>query len=157
MVPLTETVVCVGSVVRRDARVLLVRQAAGHSLAGQWTIPWGRLDQGESAAAAAAREVFEEGRIVAEVEGLLGIQELPAPWLGWLALVYLCRHVSGDATPDGRETDAARYYSAAELSSLAEPIEPWSAWLVRRVLSGKFTLTIASAQDNPFSRSPSFL
>jgi ADP-ribose pyrophosphatase YjhB (NUDIX family) len=154
---MSETVVCVGSVVRKDARVLLVRQAAGHSLAGQWTIPWGRLDQGESAAAAAVREVFEEGRVVAEIEGLLGVQELPPPWLGWLALVYLCRHVSGDATPDGRETDAARYYSAEELSSLAEPIEPWSAWLVRRILLGKFTLTTAGAPDNPFAGSPSFL
>lgn len=39
-----DTVVCVGAVVRKRGRVLLVRQAAGHPLAGQWTIPWGRID-----------------------------------------------------------------------------------------------------------------
>ena len=38
-----ETAVCVGAVVRRDDSVLLVRQSPGHSLAGQWTIPWGQL------------------------------------------------------------------------------------------------------------------
>jgi ADP-ribose pyrophosphatase YjhB (NUDIX family) len=73
------TVVCVGAVVRRGDAVLLVRQSPGHSLAGQWTVPWGRLENGESPLAAALREVQEEGGVHAAVDGLLGVQELPEP------------------------------------------------------------------------------
>ena len=34
-------VVCIAAVVRKADRILLVRQAPGHSLQGQWTVPWG--------------------------------------------------------------------------------------------------------------------
>ena len=86
---MSETVICVGTVVRRADEVLLVRQSAGHSLEGQWTIPWGQLGQGESPSAAALRETEEEGGIVAEVEGLLGVQELPEPWLGMIGIIFI--------------------------------------------------------------------
>jgi len=154
---MSETVVCIGAVVKSGPRVLLVRQAAGHSLAGQWTIPWGRLDQGESPTAAAVREVLEESHVVAEVEGLLGMQELPAPWEGWVALIFQCSHASGDPRPDGHETDAARYFSASEFEALTEPTEPWSAWLVRRVFAGKAIPKIHVDEANPFVGHPSFL
>ena len=79
-----QTTVCIAAVVRRADRILLVRQSPGHSLQGQWTVPWGRLEPGESPTAAALRETLEESGIHAEVEGLLGVQELPAlspdPW-----------------------------------------------------------------------------
>lgn len=152
-----ETVVCVGAVVRRDSRVLLVRQAVGHSLAGQWTIPWGRLEQGESAAAAALREVLEESRVIARIDGLLGVQELPSPWLGWLAVVYQCAHISGEPAPDEEETDAALYFSQDEMNSLRAPIEPWSEWLVRRVFAEKVTLIRGGDPANPFSATSGFL
>jgi len=151
-----ETVLCVGAVVVDGPRVLLVRQSHGHSLAGQWTIPWGRLEKGESASAAARREVLEESQIVARVEGLVGVQELPPPWRGWLALVYLCQHVSGTAAPDGRETDAAAYFTEADLLSLAEPIDILSEWLVRRALSGRITV-IGRDSTNPYHEGIGFI
>lgn len=150
------TVVCVGAVVRHGDRVLLVRQSAGHSLAGQWTVPWGRLDPGESPAAAAIREVREEGGVEAVVEGLLGVQALPEPWLGWIGIVYLCRHVDGVPHPEDSETDAAAYFSLADLDALGEPIEPWSAWLVRRVFAGASTL-IGSDPSNPLRHDGTYL
>ena len=152
-----DTVVCVGALVRKGERVLLVRQAEGHPLAGQWTIPWGRIDQGESAAKAALRETLEEGRGVARVEGLLGVQELPPPWQGWLALVYQCEHIRGDPQADEKETDAAGYFSERELDALDQPIEPWSEWLVRRRFSGKLTLIRSCDPTNPFFPSIGFL
>jgi 8-oxo-dGTP diphosphatase len=144
-----ESVVCVGAVVFRDAKLLLVRQATGHSLAGQWTIPWGRLDRGESPAAAALRETSEESSVVATLEGLLGVQELPPPWSGWIALIYQCRHADGEPVADGVETDAARYFSRAEFEALDEPIEVWSRWLVSRVFDGQTSL-LRRAEHNPF-------
>jgi len=151
-----QTVVCVAALVRKGDSILLVRQAPGHSLQGQWTIPWGRLEAGESPAAAALRETREEGGIQAEVEGLLGVQELPAPWIGWIALAYLCRHLQGECRPDGMETDAARYFSASELAELREPIEPWSAWLVKRVFAGQHR-AIPRADAHPFDGVDAFL
>ena len=139
----SRTVVCVGAVVRHGDRVLLVRQSKGHSLEGQWTVPWGHLDDGESPASAALREVREEGGIEADVEGLLGVQVLPEPWRGMIALVYLCRHVDGTPAPCDPECDAAAYFSLDDLNRCAEPLEPWSEWLVRRVLAGRFTLSMA--------------
>jgi ADP-ribose pyrophosphatase YjhB (NUDIX family) len=159
-----ETVVCVGAVVLDGDRVLLVRQSRGHSLAGQWTIPWGRLESGESPMAAAVRETREEGGVEVTGEGLLGVQELPAPWDGWLALIYLCRptlssvegHQSGAPAPQDPETDAAAYFSFADLAVWREPIEPLSGWLVRRVLAGQFTVIGADA-TNPLRSDGSFL
>ena len=57
---------------------------------------------------------------------------------GGIGLIFLCRHVSGDPTPDGFEVDGARFFSLDEMDSLTEPIEPWCEWLVRRVLSGRY-------------------
>jgi ADP-ribose pyrophosphatase YjhB (NUDIX family) len=145
----SRTIVCVGAVVKRGETLLAVRQAEGHSLAGQWTIPWGILEQGESPAAAAIREVAEEAAIVASVDGLLGVQELPDPQRGWFALLYMCRHVSGTPQPDNRETDAAGYFSLREIDELSDPIEPWSEWVIRKALRGDLTMTPANP-ENPF-------
>jgi 8-oxo-dGTP diphosphatase len=151
-----KTELFVGAVVRRDDEVLLVRQSAGHSLAGQWTVPWGRVDSGESPMAAAIREVREEAGVEAAVEALLGVQELPEPHLGGVALVYLCAHIGGSLIPQDTETDAARYFSASAFRALAETKEPWSDWLVQRVFSGKLTLT-QSDSTNPLQSDGAFL
>jgi ADP-ribose pyrophosphatase YjhB (NUDIX family) len=151
-----ETQLYVGAVVRRHDEVLLVRQSPGHPLAGQWTIPWGHVEPAESPMAAAVREVLEEAGVDAEVEGLLGVQELPAPLSGGVGLVYLCRHAGGDLRPRDRETDAARYFDLAALNALSEPEEPWSAWLVRRFLAGAVTVTRGDG-TNPLQASGSFL
>ena len=77
----------------------------------------------------------------ATVEGLLGVQELPPPLQGGVGLVYLCRHVGGDLRPRDTETDAARYVGLQALDALAEPKEPWSDWLIRRLFAGALTVT----------------
>jgi ADP-ribose pyrophosphatase YjhB (NUDIX family) len=134
----------------------LVRQSPGHPLAGQWTIPWGRVDAGESPLAAALREVREEAGVEAAVRGLLGVQELPEPQRGGVAIVYLCEHVRGDLMPKDAETDAARYYDSRAFDSLREKKEPWSEWLARRIFAGEFTLT-AGDSTKPLQTHGAFL
>ncbi|MGI9204559.1 MAG: NUDIX domain-containing protein [Woeseiaceae bacterium] len=151
-----ETVVCVGAVVRQEDRVLLVRQSRGHSLEGQWTIPWGQLGCGESPTAAVLREIEEEGGVVARVEGLLGVQELPNPWLGMIGILFLCAHVDGEPVPDEQETDAAQYFDADQLDAIADAFEPLSAWLVRRVLTHDFNM-LQMNESGPFVPSPTYL
>ncbi len=153
---MSKTELFVGAIVKRDDEVLLVRQSVGHPLAGQWTVPWGRVDPGESPMAAAIREVREEAGVEAAVEGVFGVQELPEPQLGGFAIVYLCRHLGGDLIPRDTETDAARYYSVSAFQSLSETKEPWLDWLVQRVFLGKLTLT-HSDSTNPLQASGAFL
>lgn len=153
---MSKSVVCVGAIVRRADEILLVRQSMGHSLAGQWTIPWGRLERGESPSAAALRETEEEGGVLAEVEGLLGVQELPEPWVGMIGIIYLCRHINGKPQPDNRETDAARYFDRRAFEDLSEAKEPFSHWLVNRVFDDGHIL-VKSDDSNPFSPSAGFI
>jgi 8-oxo-dGTP diphosphatase len=151
----SKTVVCVGTVVLQGNRALFVRQAKGHSLEGQWSIPWGIVDPGESPDNAALRETREESGITAEIEGLLGIQNLPEE--GWVGIVFFCRHVSGVPVSDGGvETDRAAYFSLDEMSAFDEPFEPWCEWLVRRVLRGEHH-PIPLELDNPYHPRSAFL
>lgn len=64
----------VGAVCVRDGRLLLVqrRRAPG---AGSWAVPGGRVEAGETPAAAAARELEEETGLHGRVEGLCGVAE----------------------------------------------------------------------------------
>ncbi|MDJ0700031.1 MAG: NUDIX domain-containing protein [Woeseiaceae bacterium] len=153
---MTETVVCVGAVVRRTDSILLVRQSPGHSLEGLWTMPWGQIGRGESPTAAVLREIKEEAGVDARVEGLLGIQELPQPWLGMVGILFLCTHVDGAPVPDNRETDAAKYFSAEQLGAISDSLEPLSAWMVRRVLANDFSL-LQTNESGPYVPSPTYL
>ncbi len=153
---MSSTVVCVGAVVRRADEILLVRQSAGHSLEGQWTIPWGLLGDGESPTVAAIRETKEESGVIAEVEGLLGIQELPEPWVGMIGIIFICRHADGEPTPDNRETDAAKYFNREALGECSETLDPLSYWLVSRVLDNQH-VSVKSDESNPFFASASYV
>lgn len=148
-------VACAGTVVLQGNRALFVRQAKGHSLEGQWSIPWGIVDPEESPDAAAVRETQEEGGVIARIEGLLGIQNLRRA--GWIGIVFLCQHVTGMPMSDGGiETDQAAYFSLEEMDMFDEPFEPWCEWLVRRVLKGEYHL-IPSEPDNPYQPRLAFL
>ena len=146
--------VCVGAVVLQGKSVLFIRQAEGHSLAGQWSIPWGLVDNEESPEDAALRETFEESGIKAEIDGLLGIQNLNRP--GWLGIVFLCHHVEGKPVSDGIETDKAAYFALDEIDTFEEPFEPWCEWLARRVLKGECT-PIPCEPNNPYLPRRAFL
>jgi 8-oxo-dGTP diphosphatase len=75
--------VAVGAVVRRGDEVLLIRRARGTAV-GQWSIPGGRLEFGESLKDAVAREVREETGLDVKVGRFLGWAERmgddPAPY-----------------------------------------------------------------------------
>jgi len=139
--------VCVGAVVLHGQRALFVRQAAGHSLAGQWSIPWGMLERGETPEEAILREICEESGIQARIDGLLGYQNLHTP--GWIGIIFLCRHTGGEPVPDGLETDRAAYFTGVQMDAFDEPFEPWCAWLARRVLAKNYRL-IPLESDNPY-------
>lgn len=112
---MTKTAVFVGAVVQRDDKVLLVRQAAGHPLAGQWTVPWGRVEDGESPVAAAVRETREEGGVLVTVDGLLGVQD------------YRSRRTGASRSFTYARTSAA-YLNRVTEKRTPLAIAPCSAW-----------------------------
>lgn len=65
--------VCVGAVVVEDDSLLLIRRGRGPA-AGEWSVPGGRVEPGETLAEAVLRELQEE----TGVEGVCG------PLLGWV-------------------------------------------------------------------------
>ena len=128
-----------------------MRQTPSHALGPVWTIPWGLLEAGEDPGSAAVREALEEGGVQTKVSGLVAIQALPAPWAGTIALVFLCQHISGTPTPDGIETDSARYMGVSDIAAEPGEFEPWSRWLVERVLAGH-TDILQPLEGNPFGQ-----
>jgi mutator protein MutT len=59
----------VGAIVVHDGALLLVRRGRGAAV-GKWSIPGGRVEQGETVREAVAREVREETALTVEVDEL---------------------------------------------------------------------------------------
>lgn len=144
---------CVGTVVLHEQKVLLIREARG-SLKGLWTVPWGFVDENEPPHQAALRETREEAGIEAQLLGLLGVQEHNPAGEQRLYLLYLAKHVSGVPVGDGDESDAAGYFTQAQLQDL--PIEPFCHWLIQTILADIHTL-IPINPNTPFKSHTAFL
>lgn len=65
---------CVGAVVVDDDKMLLVRRGHGPA-AGEWSIPGGRVEFGETLAEAVVREVAEETGVEVVCDELIGMVE----------------------------------------------------------------------------------
>ena len=59
----------------RDDAVLLIERAKG-ALKGRWSLPGGHIEPGETAKAAAVREVREETGVEADICGLVDIHDV---------------------------------------------------------------------------------
>ncbi len=57
----------VTALIRRGEQVLVGQRPPGHTLAGQWEFPGGKIEKGESPEAALKRELYEELGIEAEI------------------------------------------------------------------------------------------
>ena len=62
----------VGAAIARGQKCLVTQRGPGMSLAGKWEFPGGKVEPGESAPAALAREICEELNLAIAVGELLG-------------------------------------------------------------------------------------
>ena len=112
-------VVGVGAVIVDGDRVLLVKRAQP-PLAGEWSLPGGAVEVGETLSAALQREVLEETGLLVEVGPLVEVldrihlDDAGRVEYHYVLLDYLCTTVGGHL---GASTDAAdaRWATSAEL------------------------------------------
>ena len=113
----------------RDAtgRLLLVRRCD----TGDWELPGGHVDPGESASDAAVRETAEESGITVDITGLAGIYTDPGhviadPRTGRVrqpfAVCFHARPLCGSPGGDQVETSEARWFTIGDIPAL--PIRP---------------------------------
>ena len=66
-------VVCVGALCVHAGRLLMVRRGRGPAM-GEWSVPGGRVEEGETLAEAVVREMAEE----------TGLEAVCGPLVGWV-------------------------------------------------------------------------
>jgi 8-oxo-dGTP diphosphatase len=112
----------VGGLIFQDSQVLLVKRGQEPG-AGQWSIPGGMVDLGETVKEAVKREIREETGLRVEVRDLVEVFERILPddqgriQYHYVVLDYLCRVVGGrlEASSDAAEVV---FYPIPDLSNL---------------------------------------
>ena len=115
----------VGAVVINEDRVLLIKR--GHEpLLGEWSIPGGAMELGETIREAVLREVVEEAGITVETSELLDVFDRVVRdadgkvQYHYVLIDFLCRHISGDPLAAGDAADA-RWFTRADVAKLQLP------------------------------------
>jgi 8-oxo-dGTP diphosphatase len=112
----------VGAVIAEQNRVLLIRRGTA-PLLGEWSLPGGVLECGETLREAVAREAREETGLVVQTGEMLGVYErLIRDDEGrvryhYVLIDFLCRPVSGGLNA-GSDAADVRWFTRDELPAL---------------------------------------
>ncbi|MGA2201837.1 MAG: NUDIX hydrolase [Terriglobales bacterium] len=112
----------VGAVIVQDQRVLLVRRGQP-PLLGEWSLPGGVLECGETLREAVAREAREETGLLVEPGEMLGVYERVIRdderrvRYHYVLIDFLCRPVGGDLKA-GSDAADVRWFTRDELPAL---------------------------------------
>lgn len=127
-------IVGVGGVVIRDGQALLIKR--GHPpLQGEWSIPGGTLELGETLLEGAQRELREETGIEVRVLDLIEVfervirDEAGKARYHFVILDYLCEAAAGDARAGSDVIDVA-WATEAELAEYS--LTPTATRVIRR-------------------------
>ncbi len=123
----------VGAIIIDAGRVLLVKR--GHPpLEGEWSIPGGVLEVGETLREAAKREAREETSLSVETGDLLGVYDRVLRdgegriRYHYVLVDFLCRRSTGEARAAG-DADEVRWFTPEEASQL--PLAEDTAEVIR--------------------------
>ncbi len=109
---------CAGVVCLRGDEVLLIRRGTAPRL-GQWSIPGGRIEWGETCAAAALRELAEETGVEADLLGLLDVVDglYPEEARHYVLVDYAARWTAGEPRA-GDDAAEARFWPREQALAL---------------------------------------
>jgi len=120
-----QPVPAVGVVVLKGDEVLLVRRGTPPRL-GQWSLPGGRIEWGETVEAAALRELKEETGVEAQLLGLIEVVDalFTSRTSGettrhYVLVDFAARWISGEPAA-GDDAAEARFVHHSEVASLVE-------------------------------------
>jgi len=120
-----QPLVGVGAIIVEDGRIALIKR--GHApLLGEWSIPGGVLEIGETVREAAVREALEETGLNVIVLDLLGVFDRVIRDEGgkiryhYVLIDFLCRRTAGELLASGDAAEA-RWFSPEEAMSLPLP------------------------------------
>lgn len=124
--------IAIGAIVIHDSALLMV-QRANDPGKGLWSLPGGRVEQGEYLADALQREVREETGLEVEIGELAGILEVPGDDLHYVILDFHAT-VDGSVEPTpGTDASDVRWvplHQVAALDCTPRFIETMTAWKV---------------------------
>lgn len=115
----------VGAIIVDAGRVALVKRGKA-PLLGEWSIPGGMLELGETMRQGAEREAVEETGLVVRATELLGVfdrvvlDDQQRCQYHYVLIDFLCERISGDLRAAGDAADA-RWFTSGEVSKLLLP------------------------------------
>ncbi len=126
----------VGAGIVEDGRVVLVRRGA-EPMAGEWSIPGGLVELGETMRAAAVREAQEETGLTVEAGEVLEVLDRILPdgngksRFHYVLIDFLCRRVAGELRAGG-DAKEVRWVDESELKALG--VAEAAAQVIRKAL-----------------------
>lgn len=120
-----QPLVGIGAIIIADGRVALIKRGKA-PLLGEWSIPGGMLELGETLRHGAEREAHEETGLIVRATELLGVFERIVPdaeqrtSYHYVLIDFLCEVVSGEIRAGGDAADA-RWFTPEEVVGLPLP------------------------------------
>jgi ADP-ribose pyrophosphatase len=127
----------VGALIVEDGRVVLIKRGKA-PLLGEWSIPGGMLELGETLKQGAEREALEETGLVVRATELLGVFDRVVPdaegkiIYHYVLIDFLCEMISGDLQA-GADAADAQWFTPEDIVKL--PLAEDTAEVIRAALA----------------------